>query len=95
MGLELVVSGAQGPEVRAVRLPAVVPGDGVVDLASGGPTLAAGEPAGAVAGGDELPQAGGDRVAGAAEVEEVPGDRVGDQAPDGGVDVGVGEQVAD
>ncbi len=85
---------AQGAEVGAVRGAAGVPGDGVVDLGESGAAVAAGEPAGAVAGHDEVAQRRGHGVGRAAAVEQVPGQRVGDQAADRRGVVG-GDQGAD
>ena len=95
VGLQLVVSHAQRPDVRGIGLAAVVPRDGVVLLAVRGLASAAGEPADPVPGGDEVPQPVGDGVGAAAVVEQVPGERVGDQPPHRDGDVGIGEQPAD
>ena len=85
---------AQGAEVGAVGGAAGVPGDRVVDLGESGAAVAAGEPAGAVAGDDEVAQRRGHGVGRAAAVEQVPGEGVGDQAADRGGVVG-GDQGAD
>ena len=63
----------------------------MVDLGQTGAAVAAGEPAGTVAGFDEGAQGIGHSVGGASTVEQVAGEGVADQAPHGGAGIVVNE----
>src|SRR5690606_36108264 len=75
---ESVVGSAEWGEVVGGGGAAGGPGSGVVDVAVGGGAAAAGEDAGLVAGSQPSFQRGGDPVAGAVQVEDGAGDRVGE-----------------
>ena len=80
MGLELVVPGAENSQVGPVRRTSLVPGNGMVDLASMCWALTTREAAGLVAFGQEGAKWLADPVGGAATVDQPPGEGLGDQA---------------
>ena len=80
--LGVVVSGAEGGDVRGVCVAAVGPGFDVVEVAQLGCTSASGDGAGSVAGGDVVGEVRRWPVGGAAVVEELAG-VVGDESSPG------------
>ena len=83
---EVVVTGAQGLQVRCGGGAPVFPGDAVVEVGVAGVAAAAGESAGAVAVSHVPVEGGAGSVGVRAGVEEL-ADRIGDQSPPGAVRV--------
>lgn len=85
MRLQLVMPQAQGPEIAEVSGATAIPWRGVIDLAIACPAIAAGEPAGLVAGNDEIAQPIGDLIGAPSVVEQMTCHWIGHQSAHGGI----------
>ena len=84
---------AQHTQIASIGGTARIPGEGVIDLTPARPSRAPREAAGGIPGQQERTQGLGDPIALATPIQEVPGERVRDQAPQGEV-IGLPKQFA-